>query len=77
MHRAREFRLVLCADVSDPLLKYAMEMLECLVRAEKAKGGLDYLLSEPSIIAEVRSPRPRRFDARFGRGKRDIAPSAL
>ena len=78
MYRAREFRLILCVDVPDPLVKYAIDMLECLVRAEKAKGGLNYLLSEPSIIAEIRSPPPRCFDTRMGRGTRqDIIASTL
>lgn len=66
MYEAREFRLVLCADVFDPMVKYATEMLERLVKAEKAKGGLDYLLCEPLIIAGVRSPRTHPMEAHVG-----------
>ena len=49
MHGAREFRLVLCANASDRMVKYATEMLENLGEAERARG-LDYLLCESSII---------------------------
>ena len=50
LHGVRESQSVLCADVSDSLVKYAIEMLEHLVRAENVKGGLDYLPCEPWII---------------------------
>ena len=39
MHGAREFRLVLCANASDRMVKYATEMLENLGEAERAKGA--------------------------------------
>ena len=78
MYETREFRLVLCADVSDPMIKYATEMLECLVNAEKAKGRLDYLLCEPLIIVEIRSPRTRPSDDRVGwAGRWSVLASAL
>ena len=78
MHEAREFRLVLCADVSDSMVKYAAEMLDMHVKAEKAKGGLDYLLCEPLIIIERRSPRTRPSDDHVGCGDRScIIPSTL
>ena len=66
MYEAREFRLVLCADVSDSMVKYAAEMLERHVKAEKTKGELDYLLYEPLIIVERRSPRTRPSDDHVG-----------
>lgn len=39
MHEVREFRLVPCADVLDPIFNLAKEMLERLVEAEKVRGG--------------------------------------
>ena len=78
MHKAREFQLVLCADVFDHIVKCAMEMLERLVNAERVRGGWDYLLYEPSIIAERRSPRARYIDRRPGwEGRRPVSASAL
>lgn len=59
MYMVRKFRLVLCADVLDCAMEYAIPVLERVAEAEKARGGLDYLLCEPLIIAEERSPRTR------------------
>ena len=66
MHEASKFRLVLCADVSDPVVEYTVEMLERFVKAERMEGGLDYLPCEPLIISEVRAPRTRPQDNRTG-----------
>ena len=60
MHKARNFRLVLCVDVLDCMGGYAMQVLERAIAAEKAKGGFDSLFPEPLLIY-----RPRRFYPRF------------
>jgi len=57
MHRVREFRLVLCADVLDCIAERATRTLECILEAERIKGGLDYLLCEPLVISRVGLPR--------------------
>ena len=62
MYGVREFRLVLCADVLDCIAKRAMRVLGGIVKAERKKGGLDYLACEPLIISETRVPRTRRTD---------------
>jgi len=79
MHRVREFRLVLCADVLDCAEEYAMRVLERIVETEMMNGGLDYLRYEPLIISEVRSPRTRLTDDCAGqrRGRWPIRASAL
>jgi len=61
MHGARDFRLVLCVDVFDSLVKRAIKTLECLVEAEEAKGGLDHHY-KPLIISERRTIRTRPVD---------------
>ena len=66
MHEASKFRLVLCADVSDPVVEYTVEMLERYLEAERMEGGLDYLRCEPLIVSEVRAPRTRAQDDRAG-----------
>ena len=70
VHSARDFRLVLCADVSDCLVSHATGTLECIIEAEKAKGGLDYLLCEPLIIFERRTVRTRYTDHSAGWSKK-------
>lgn len=59
----REFWLVLCADVLDPMVKYAIGVLERLVKTEKR---LDYFLRKPLIVAEMRSRRTSTHDVRAG-----------
>ena len=56
MYGAREFRLVLCANVPNCIAKRAMRVLKRVVEAERTSGGLDYLLHEPLIISELRAP---------------------
>ena len=78
MHRVRDFRLVLCADVLSYVVEYAMGALERVVEAERKNGGLDYLRYKPLVISEVRSPRARLDDACPGKtGKWPIHASAL
>ena len=62
MHRMREFRLVLCADVLDCIAEHAVGVLERVVEEERMNGRLDYLRCEPLIIFEIRSPRIRFGD---------------
>ena len=57
MHRARNFRLVFCANVAECVAEDAVRTLGSVVKEEKAKGGLDYLSCDPLIISEVRSLR--------------------
>lgn len=66
IYRVREFQLVLCADVLDRVAEYAMQVLEHVVKGEKVNGGLSYLLSEPLVISEMRSPRTRLGDDQVG-----------
>ena len=55
MYKAREFRLILCADVYGQIVERAVGVLERIVDTEKKNGRLDYLPCEPLIISEVRS----------------------
>jgi len=50
MHSVRDFRLVLCADVSECMVECAIETLEHIV-----KEGLDHLPHKPLIAFERRS----------------------
>lgn len=68
MYQAREFRLVLCLDVSNCIEEYAMQTMDDIVSAGGTKGGLDYLHCEPFIICEERIPRPRYGDSSAGGG---------
>ena len=78
MYKEREFRLVLCADVLDCVADYAVGVLDSVVKAERAKGRLDYLLCEPLIISEIRSPRTRLTDPPVGwTGRWGMVGSAL
>lgn len=78
MHSARDFRLVLCADVYDCMVDYAVQTLEHNVNSTEVTGGLEYLLYEPLIISERRKPRTRATDQNAGwSGKMAIAASAL
>jgi hypothetical protein len=77
MYRVREFQLVLCADVLDRVAECAVGVLERIVEAERANGGLSYFLSEPLIISGRRSPRTRLRDDRVGRRRWSIDASAL
>jgi hypothetical protein len=63
----RNFRLVLCADVSDYMVEWAVGALERIVEAAKRRGELDYLPSEPLIISERRMIRTRYWDCHAGR----------
>ena len=66
MYRVREFRLVLCADVSNHSVEPAVQTLESLVRVEKAKGRLAYLHFEVLIISEKRTPQTHISDEQVG-----------
>jgi hypothetical protein len=64
MHKTRDFRLVLCADVFDCIVERAIQRLKHIV---DVNGGLDYLLHKPLIISERRTPRTRITDSSTGR----------
>jgi len=66
MYRVRDFRLVLCADVLDCIVESAMQELDRIVKAERMNGGLYYLLREPLIVSEMRSPLTRLGDPHVG-----------
>jgi len=66
MYKVREFRPVLCADAVECTMGHVVQELESMVKMEKAKGRLDYLLREPLIISEIRSPRTRFHDDNVG-----------
>ena len=57
MHRVRGFRLVLCADVLHCIAERAIRTLECILEAERIRGGSDYLSFEPLVISRVGLPR--------------------
>ena len=77
MHKARDFHLVLCADVFDCMVEHAIQTLEHLVNAREVNGGLDYLLYEPLIISERRTPRTRITDYSTGWMDCRIYPTAV
>ena len=54
MHKAREFKLVLCADVWHYLGDHTVGELRRALAAEKADGGFGYLSSEPSVTYNLR-----------------------
>ena len=66
MHSARDFRLVLCADVFDRMVVDGIETLERIVKAEEATGGFGYLLQETLIVFERRTLRTRYIDQNAG-----------
>ena len=53
MYQVREFRLVLCACVAHPVMERSIRTLEEVVKAERKKGGLDYLRWDPLIVSEI------------------------
>ena len=57
MHNARDFRLVLCADVPDCVVEQAIQTLEHIVNAGEINGELDYLFCKPLVIFERRTSR--------------------
>ena len=62
IHNARDFHLVLCADVSDSIVERAMQTLERFVDAREVNGGLDYLLYKPLVMFERRTLHIHRED---------------
>ena len=65
MYGTRDFRLILCADVVDFMVKHAVEILQRVVEAGKAIGGFSRLY-EPLIISERRTLRTRHEDHQPG-----------
>ena len=62
MRKARDFRLVLCADVLDCMVEHAIQTLEHTLIAREVNGGLDYFIYKPLVISERRSSRTRPID---------------
>ena len=61
MHAVRDFRLVLCANVWDPLGEYTVGVLKQAVTAERAAKRLDYLSLEPLVVYVPRG-RPETYN---------------
>ena len=78
MRGVRDFRFVLCADVSESSVERVMEILEPISRAETVEGGSDHMLYKPPIVVERRilRTRPTGNDVGFS-WKEDIVTSAL
>ena len=57
MHKARDFKLVLCADVWHYIGEYTVEELKCALATEKAEGGFDNFSSEPLVTCNLRRSR--------------------
>ena len=56
-HKVRNFQLVLCAEVWDPVVEYSVRMLKEAVAEEKAKVGFDDFLSEPLVLCHPQRSR--------------------
>ena len=54
MHSVRGFSLVLCLDVSDCMMRYALGELNRVLQQEERSGRLDYLLDGPVVTCERR-----------------------
>ena len=50
IHRVRDFRLVLCADVWYRAVEYSVRVLIEAVAAERAERGFDTFFPEPSVV---------------------------
>jgi hypothetical protein len=74
MYKARDFRLVLCADLPDFMVEHALEILGRVVEAGKVMG-LRYLY-EPLVISERRILRTRDNDPTVGSSREWQAPAS-
>ena len=52
MHKARDSRLALCADVLDCMVEHAIQTLEHTLIAREVNGGLDCFIYKPLVISE-------------------------
>ena len=78
IHSARDFRLVLCADVFDCMIEDSIEKLEYFAKAEEVTWGLGYLPKRPQILFERRILRTHFLDQITGwTTKQGIYASAL
>ena len=55
IHKIRDFRSVLCADVRDVVGKYSAGVLKSAVAAQKARRGFDSTFPEPLVIYSSRA----------------------
>jgi hypothetical protein len=62
MHCVRDFRLVICVDAIECMEEQAMQTMESIVKAQREKGGFDFLHCEPLITCERRVLRTWRKD---------------
>ena len=58
VHKVREFRLVLCADVWEGVEEYSLRILKQEVEVEKARRGFNGAFSEPLVISSPRGGCP-------------------
>ena len=65
MYSTQDFRLVLCADVPDSMVKHALEILRRVVEVGKVVGGVGHLY-EPLVISERRTLLTRDWDLSAG-----------
>jgi len=70
MRSMRDFRLVLCADVSDHMVGHAVGKLERIAKAEKVERGLGHLPYKSLVISERRILRTRDNDYHTGYSKK-------
>jgi len=57
VHKVRDFKLELCADVWEPVGEYSVGILKQAVAEEKASGGFDGFSSEPFVTYYPRRTR--------------------
>ena len=76
MRSLRDFRLILCVDVYDCVVDYAVELLEPIVWGEEAEWGF-VSLCEPLIVCEKRMIRGSLSDSPAGASSDWIVASAL
>ena len=59
MHKVRDFRLVLCADVWEEVGEYSVRSLKEAVAGEEARRGFDLNFPKPAVIYKPQASRPK------------------
>jgi hypothetical protein len=75
LYKTREFRLVLCADVSDFMVKHALEILQRAAEMGKKMGGLCHRY-EPLVFSEKRTLLTRFDDENPGCSRKWHVPAS-